>query len=194
MADPQGDAGTGGTVKRRQLEHVIRAAADVSDDDEIIVIGSQSILGKYPDAPDDLCASIEADVYPRNHPERWELIDGSLGELSPFHDTFGYYAQGVQEGTATLPRGWQERLVPIRNENTRGAVGLCLEPHDLLIAKYVASRDKDRRFIVAAIRHGLAERAILKERLADTLLDEALTSRIRVQIEADFRAPAAFDR
>jgi hypothetical protein len=101
-------------VRRRELEHVIRAAADVADDDEIIVIGSQSILGKHPDAPAELCVSVEAHVYPRNHPERWELIDGSLGELSPFHDTFGYYAQGVEEGTATLPHGWQERLVPIK--------------------------------------------------------------------------------
>jgi len=26
--------------------------------------------------------SDEADVYPKNHPERWELIDGAVGELS----------------------------------------------------------------------------------------------------------------
>jgi hypothetical protein len=173
-------------VKRRELEHVIRAAADVADDDEIIVIGSQSILGKHPDAPDELCVSVEADVYPRNHPERWELIDGSLGELSPFHDTFGYYAQGVEEGTATLPRGWQERLVPIKNDNTRGAVGLCLEPHDLLIAKYVASREKDRRFIRAAIHHGLADRATLLGRLSDTPIDEGARARILALVEGDF--------
>jgi hypothetical protein len=173
-------------VKRAQLEHVIRAAADVSDDDEIIVIGSQSILGKYPDAPAELCISMEADVYPRNHPERWELIDGSLGELSPFHDTFGYYAQGVEEGTATLPAGWETRLVPIRNENTRGAVGLCLEPHDLAVAKYVASREKDRRFIAEAIRHGLLDQGVLLERLAATALEESQTARIRASIGADF--------
>ncbi len=28
---------------------------------------------------------MEADVYPKNHPERSDLIDGSIGELSPFH-------------------------------------------------------------------------------------------------------------
>ena len=43
----------------------------------------------------------------------WRLIDGSIGEASMFHDTFGYYAQGVVESTAQLPAGWQERLVPI---------------------------------------------------------------------------------
>jgi hypothetical protein len=74
-------------MKRRDLEHVIRAAADIADDDEIIVIGSQAILGQFPDAPVELCVSAEADVYPKNRPERWELVDGSIGELSPFHDT-----------------------------------------------------------------------------------------------------------
>ncbi len=79
-------------MKRAELEHIIRASADIAADDDIIVLGSQAILGQFPDAPPQLLRSIEADVYPKNHPERWELIDGSIGELSPFHRTFGYYA------------------------------------------------------------------------------------------------------
>ncbi len=76
-------------MKRTQLEHIIRAAATIAEDDEIIVIGSQAVLGQFPEAPAELCVSNEADVYPKNKPERWELIDGTIGELSPFHDTFG---------------------------------------------------------------------------------------------------------
>jgi hypothetical protein len=76
------------------------------------------------------------------------------GELSPFHETYGYYAQGVEEATAVLPEGWKERLIVVRNENTRGASGLCLEIHELLISKYAAGRDKDHRFSAAAARHG----------------------------------------
>ena len=140
-------------MRRSELEHLIRAAADISDDNEIVIIGSQSVLGQFPDAPAELCVSMEADVYPRNHPERWDVIDGSIGELSPFHATFGYYAQGVEETTAVLPDGWKARLIPVRNENTRGATGLCLEVHDLLISKYVAGREKDHRFSAAAARH-----------------------------------------
>lgn len=64
-----------------QLEHVIRAAATIARDTEIVVIGSQAILGQYPDAPAELCVSADADVYPRHHPERADLIDGSIGEL-----------------------------------------------------------------------------------------------------------------
>jgi hypothetical protein len=54
-----------------------------------------------PSAPEELLISNEADIYPRNHPERADVVDGSIGELSPFHQTFGYYAQGVGEHTAT---------------------------------------------------------------------------------------------
>ena len=124
-------------MTRGQLEHIIRAAATIADDDEIVIIGSQSILGQFPDAPAELRVSVEADVFPKNHPERWDLIDGSIGEGSPFHETFGYYAQGVAEDTATLPSGWKVRLVAVSNANTRGATGLCLDVHDLVISKYV---------------------------------------------------------
>jgi hypothetical protein len=111
-------------MKRSELKHVIRAAATIADDDEIVVVGSQAILGQFPSPPAELCVSNEADVYPKNHPERADLIDGSIGELSPFHDTFGYYAQGVGETTAVLPDGWRTRLVRLQSPGTRGAVGL----------------------------------------------------------------------
>jgi hypothetical protein len=173
-------------VKRSQLEHVIRASADIANDDEIVIVGSQAILGQFPDAPTDLLVSVEADVYPRNHPERAELIDGSIGELSPFHDTFGYYAQGVGPETATLPVGWESRLVPICNANTRGATGLCLEVHDLVLAKYVANRDKDRRFIAGAIRHRLVREQELLARVPALPVAAAVRDRVATQIRLDF--------
>ncbi|HEY3820868.1 MAG TPA: DUF6036 family nucleotidyltransferase [Polyangiaceae bacterium] len=175
-------------MTRAQLEHVIRAAADIADDDEIIVLGSQSILGQHPDAPAELCVSAEADVYPRNKPERSDLVDGSIGEGSPFHDTYGYYAQGVGETTAVLPAGWKERLVPVRNANTRGATGWCLDAHDLVLSKHFAGREKDRHFVRVALQAGLVERPVLVERLAALPVDEAAKERIRRQIEADSRA------
>ena len=85
-------------MTRTELEHVIRAAADLASDDDIVIVGSQSILGQFPDAPADLRASVEADVYPRHHPERADLIDGSIGEGSPFHATYGYYAAACGNG------------------------------------------------------------------------------------------------
>ena len=142
-------------MNRTQLEHVIRASADICDDGEIIIIGSQAILGPFPEAPVELQASMEADVIPRNKPERAIEIDGALGELSPFHTTFGYYAHGVDEETAVLAEGWKDRLIPIRNANTNDCTGWCLAPVDIAISKLAAGRPKDIRFVTDLLRHQL---------------------------------------
>src|SRR5580692_5116764 len=110
-------------MTRHQLEHIIPAAAGNVDLRDIVVIGSQAILASFPNAPPELTRSMEADVFPKDAPDRSILIDGTIGELSLFHQTFGYYAHGVDETTAVLPDGWRERLVKVENANTMGAVG-----------------------------------------------------------------------
>lgn len=168
----------------RQLEHLIRASGDIADDEEIVVIGSQSILASHPDAPAVLLASTEADVYPKNHPERADLIDGCIGEGSPFHETYGYYAQGVGETTALLPNGWKDRLVALCSENTRGVTGWCLEPHDLVVAKTLAGRDKDLVFLRDAVAAGLVTVGVLLARLDTVSVDEVRRRAARTRIEA----------
>jgi hypothetical protein len=175
----------GGALNRSQLEHVIRAAATIAGDSEIVVIGRQAILGRYPEAPAELLVSADADVYPLNHPERADLVEGSIGELSPFHETYGYYAQAVGRGTAVLPQGWEARLVVVPTSAGRG---LCLEPHDLVISKYVAGREKDREYVRAALRHRLVDPSILLERLAQTPADTPTLEWIKRQVEADSAA------
>jgi hypothetical protein len=178
-------------VTRAELEHLIRASADIANDDAIVIVDSQSILAQFPDAPAELRISVEADVYPRHYPERADLIDGSIGEGSPFHATYGYYAQGVDASTSVLPAGWEQRLVPIVNANTRGATGWCLDVHDLLIAKAVAGREKDRAFLRDAVRHGLVDQATVRERLAATVLDPGVRQRVDATLTAGFAAPRA---
>lgn len=174
-------------MTRAQLEHLLRAAAIIADDDEIVVIGSQAILGQFPDAPAAMRVSMEADLFPLNHPERADVIDGSIGELSPFHESFGYYAQGVGEETARLPDGWKDRLVVIQNENTRGVRGLCLEVHDLLVAKAIAGRDKDHDFLREAAKHHMADSEILMHRLETVQVEPAIRQQARAAIERTFR-------
>ena len=171
-------------MTREQLEHVIRAAARIANAREIVVVGSQALLGEFRDAPPELLQSMEADVYPRKHPERADLIDGAIGELSHFHETHGYYAHGVGPETATLPAGWEDRLVPVPVEE---AVGLCLEIHDLVLSKYAAGRDKDRDFVRAAVKHGLVRQEVLASRVETMPLVDELRTRIRAFIAADFR-------
>ena len=173
-------------MTREQLEHVIRVAGDIASDDEIIVIGSQAILGQFPDAPASLRVSVEADVFPKNHPDRADLIDGSVGEGSPFHATYGYYAQGVGPDTAIVPAGWRDRLVPVCNPNTRGITGWCLEAHDLAVAKAVAGREKDVEFLREAARHGLVDERVVLDRLAMTTLDAARRLLVRERLCAAF--------
>jgi len=175
-------------MNRAQLEHILRAAAQIADDEEIIVVGSQAILGQFPNAPTALLASNEADVFPKNKPELADLIDGTIGELSPFHETFGYYAHGIDPATPTLPDGWRDRLVPIRNANTRGATGWCLEVNDLVLSKLIAGRDKDLDFARDAASNGLASEAILRERLATMSLHEKVRSAVTGRIGRIFKA------
>lgn len=187
MADHPRDSSRAGaeTIRRQDLEHLIRACATIVDDDELVIVGSQAILGQFPDAPAALLGSIEASVFPRHHPERADLIDGAVGEGSPFHDTFGYYAHAVGPETAVAPTGWEGRLVPVSNENTRGATGWCLEAHDLVLAKCVAGRERDLGFAGEAIARGLVELSVLFERL--DLLPVAEETRARIARFLDSR-------
>lgn len=174
-------------MRRDQLEHLIRAAGAISGSRRVIVIGSQAILGQYPvGAPARATLSMEADLLPIEAPEMADMLTGSLGELSPFHHTFGYYGEGVSLKTATLPPGWQDRLVAIDDPNTNGYVGLCLEPHDLLLSKYFAGRDKDHEFCRAVVEAGLARREVLRGRLAQMTIAATDRERIERQIDADF--------
>ena len=159
-------------MQRAQLEHIIRAAAGITGADRFVIVGSQAILGQFPNAPGELLVSAEADVFSLRDPKDAELVDGSIGEGSPFHQTFGYYAHGIAEETAVLPAGWKERLVSICNENTGDGTGLCLEVHDLAVSKLVAGREKDLDFVGALLRYGLANCEVMQQRLAATTLTE----------------------
>ena len=170
-------------MKRHQLEHIIRAASTIADDDEIVIVGSQSILGAYAQAPEELLVSEEADVYPRHYPDRADLIDGSIGELSPFHDTFGYYAQGVSPTTAVLPADWERRLIAIKTPATLGATGWCLEPHDLALSKLVAGREKDLAFVAVMAAHGMLHHNVLETRARSLPVDPRLHELIEGRIE-----------
>ena len=155
-------------MTRRQLEHLLRAAAGITGADEFVVVGSQAVLGSYPHAPRPLINSTEADLFTFRSPEDANLIDGTIGEDSPFHQTFGNFAHGVGEETSTLPRGWKDRLVPIKSADTGGATGLCLEVHDLAVAKLAAGREKDVEYIGALFKHQMADEHIVRDRLGET--------------------------
>jgi hypothetical protein len=77
------------------LEHIIRAAGNIADDNEIIILGGASIFAQFPNLPDRFLLSVEAAVFPKNMPQMTDIIDGSLEDclvclflsphLSPHH-------------------------------------------------------------------------------------------------------------
>jgi hypothetical protein len=169
-------------MRRGDFEHVIAAAANVVGVDEFVVIGSQAILGPRPDAPDALLRSLEVDIYPAAAPAKADLIDGALGDGSPFHRSFGYYAHGVGPETAKAPAGWPERLIrveiPPRAGSSRNPVALCLEPHDLVLAKCVAGRERDWEFARDALAAGLVDAETLLGRAGDLPISAGERDRI----------------
>ena len=155
-------------MTREQFEHAIRAAGAVLGVSELLVIGSQAVHGSMTGPlPIEAARSVEVDVAVRGDTagQLADLIDGSIGEASMFHDTFGYYAQGVVESTARLPDGWQARLVPFDTPGTRGVTAWCLELHDLWVSKAVAGREKDREFCQALLQRGVVMPDVLTSRL-----------------------------
>jgi hypothetical protein len=175
-------------VRREHFEHVVAAAANVVGEDEFVVVGSQAILGPFPDAPDVLLRSMEADIYPAADPSKAEMIDGALGDGSPFHRSFGYFAHGVGPETAKAPAGWRERLVRVdvaaRLKSSRRPVAWCLEPHDLVLAKCVAGRERDWQFARDALGAELVELPTLLARVGDLPIGADYQRHVRLMLNA----------
>jgi hypothetical protein len=109
---------------------------------------------------------VEADIafFDDAHNAKSDMVDGAIGEDSLFHQTFGYYRQGVSISTAILPAGWEDRLVDFVPADSEPAEGVCLDPVDLVAAKLVAGREKDLSFAQDLLSSGHVSSAELTER------------------------------
>lgn len=153
-------------MKRSELEDAIRHATKVTKQREVLVIGSQSILGSYDETrlPERATLSEEVDIAPITDDEDFTLatiIDANLGEWSQFHLDHGFYVQGVNVNTAVLPNGWESRTVLVAPDGPEGAVARCLDPHDLCAAKLVRGEEKDLEFVGALVEASLIDPASL---------------------------------
>ena len=170
-------------MTREELDHIIRASGDITDQYEFVIVGSQSILGAVPRPEDVFTLSMEAAIYPLLTPELADKIDGAIGEGSQFHETYGYYAQGVGPETACLPADWMKRVHRIQNRNTQDRIGYCLDVRDLFLAKAVAAREKDREFCIALLQYGYvnleAALALVGNMPLDTKAQQTLRATMR---------------
>ena len=155
-------------MQRSELAHVLRASSAIANETSFILVGSQAVLLLLDEPPAELLLSAEIDLYPAMHPEKADLIDGAIGALSTFHDTFGYHADGVAPDTATLPRDWMERAVLTY---VGDVTAICPDLHDLAVSKCAAGREKDADYIRVLLQHKLVKLDTLMERIG--LLDAA---------------------
>jgi hypothetical protein len=112
-------------MRRDQLEHAIRTACQIIGRPAVVVVGSQAILGSYPEdlLPPETTMSAEVDILPiaddnEETARLADVIEGVAGEFSPFEELHGFSIDGVDLETAVLPHGWRDRLVRVQNRNT----------------------------------------------------------------------------
>ena len=182
-------------MNREQLAHIVRAAARIAGDGDIIILGSQSVLGlrDADSLPAEATMSIEADIAFRDDPDgvKADRVDGAIGELSSFHEMYGYYAQGVSISTAVLPVGWEDRVVPLDRQDAHPGYARCLETHDLVVAKLVAGREKDVEFAEVLIAAHMVDPDVLEARAATIDRPGAVVSRVTDSIRRCARKAAA---
>lgn len=163
-------------MNREEIEHVLRAASAIAKETSFVLVGSQAVALLLDSPPDELLVSAEIDLYPALSPEKADLIDGAIGALSTFHDTFGYHADGVGPESAILPADWMKRAKLIYFGDI---TAVCPEIHDLAASKCVAGREKDADFV----------RVLLRDRLVS--LDTLLLRVTRLPLPAESRQTIA---
>lgn len=66
-------------MRRSDLEHLIRAAGRIAEERELVIFGSQSVLGQFPDAPMAQLMSMEVELYPAARPELADTVTKRYG-------------------------------------------------------------------------------------------------------------------
>lgn len=166
-------------MRRDQLEYAIRTACQIIGRPEVIVVGSQAILGTFreDELPVRATMSGEVDILPiadsnEGTAQLADRIEGVAGEFSPFEELHGFRIDGVDLETSALPEGWRNRLVKVQNANTAGPdgglrfTGWCLDKGDLCVAKLCALREKDQNFVSELLHAGLVDSGVIAARLA----------------------------
>jgi len=141
-------------MSREELDHILRAAGDVTGHKRFVLVGSNAIFAWYKSVPAIMARSREADLYASDvSDEEAERISDELeniGQLSQFDETHGYYVDGVGPHTAVLPIDWKARCKLYVSEATLGVVALVPHPDDIALSKLCAGRDKDLEWVEAA--------------------------------------------
>jgi hypothetical protein len=179
-------------VNLEQLDRLFTAVSAKHHVKTFIVMGSLTVLAlvgarKIPEA---MTVSAEVDAYPESDPGRAFEIADDFGLGSEFEQEYGYYYDAVSPNLPTLPRGWEERLVPVALRG--GTVAKFIEPNDAAIAKLSRGAPKDLQWIRAGIDASILSVATLEYRFRETVFaDDAERERVREVIAREKERSAA---
>ena len=174
-------------MQRHQLQHVILEIGRRFELSDFHIVGSAAILAALPNPPvGTLTATRDVDVIPPGDDEQLaDRISFVLGEASDFDIEHGYYAQGVSLRTpAFAPADWLSRAIPVR---VAECTGWCMEPHDLVLSKLGAGREKDLEFARDVATLGLVRLDELLTRLESVTCTDEHHRQITARVHALFK-------
>jgi Nucleotidyltransferase of unknown function (DUF6036) len=162
-------------MKIGSINHILRSAAAITNHRTFVIVGSAAVIARLRgNIPGPMTLSDEVDIYAFDAPnveELSDLIDGSIGQDSSFHSTFGYYADGVSPETSKMPSNWTERASKYESSESPNVLAIVPEENDIALAKLVAWREKDIRWLKDGVAAGVLSTTKMSARL--TLMPEA---------------------
>lgn len=171
-------------MRREDLRRLFAEARARSGETDYVVFGSLAALGYAGEVPARMAMSVDVDAYTKRDPARVFELAPALGQGSAFEAEHGYYLDPISPQVATLPAGWQERLVRIELEPALAA--WFLEPNDAAVSKYARMEPRDREWIRAGLQAGILSMPILDARFSHTdFLDPAESARARKALDQD---------
>jgi hypothetical protein len=173
-------------VRREDLRRLFARARELCHHTDYVVLGSLAVLGHVGTVPPRMAASIDVDAFTKNDPGRVFDLASDLGQGSPFEAEHGYYLDPISPEVATLPDGWESRLVRIELEPR--LVSWFLEPNDAAVSKYARMEPRDREWIRPGLVAGILSAATIESRFTQTsFLDAVEAERARQALEEDRR-------
>jgi hypothetical protein len=154
-----------------------------------MIVGSQALLVHHGDVLKVLRNSPEIDaavlITSSSGPlgeDASHQINALFGEGSPFHQTHGFFIDGVDQSTAILPTDWRERAivrsVDIGNGRTADAVAPAIP--DLVSAKLARGLPKDVTFASLCLATGLTRRKAIADSIAKAMEPDMAESALRL--------------
>jgi hypothetical protein len=153
------------------LKHLLAAVQSLARAERIRVLGSSALLASFPElgeAGGPLELTFDADLVIEPCDEQLAaMLHEAVGEGSLFSQRTGYNADIMRpEISATLPPGWESRLVKLDETNA------ALSPEDLFVVKLRTGRSKDLELCRALVGRKPVTVAAVRQRLEQTPLDE----------------------